>query len=75
MNIFDVFLVSNIWDIDKFLIIMSINFILITNDKTYKGLTVKITFVKRSKINYCFLALNINKISDKISSCLNWVES
>ena len=75
MNIFDVFLVSNIWDIDKFLIIMSINFILITNDKTYKGLTVKITFVKRSKINYRFLALNINKISDKISSCLNWVES
>ena len=70
MNIFDVFLVSNIWDIDKFLIIMSINFILI-NDKRYKGFTVKITFVKRSKINYCFLALNINKISDKISSCLS----
>ena len=52
MNIFDVFLASNIWDIDKFPIIMSINFILITNDKTYKGLTVKITSVKRSKINY-----------------------
>ena len=75
MNIFDVFLASNIWDIDKFPIIMSINFILITNDKTYKGLTVKITFVKRSKINSCFLSLNTNKISDKISSCLNWVES
>ena len=75
MNIFDVFLASNIWDIDKFPIIMSINFILITNDKTYKGLTVKITFVKRSKINYFFLFLNTNKISDKISSCLNWVES